>query len=298
MWSELFDQPYDPREFPVTEDRPRIPRQLASWCMDQPPDRRILDEGATVDLTWWNERIHGQGLDITIMGRGPDGDLVDHGEAEITRSDLLRCLEWDFCTEPDRYRWAGTRQSSTVGISPEGQLMMLYMCSAWAAAHRRRDFPKRFPSFVDASHRDRPVYVHAGPMLAVEGAAEPEIAYGRIMGLGNEGFLDADRDELPRKAPGMTWRLGTLFLANASWLDPSTPLVPMSRATMYMLIRLGFTGFSFNRDPSIRDYCAYQQTIHNWAADGMTWPELIEVWLTNRWYSLDGPRSMHINGVR
>ena len=65
-----------------------VPAECVAWCRVQQYGVLVLDDMATVDLDWWNDRLTKHAIPVRLTGRDPDGAITDRGVAVITRGDL------------------------------------------------------------------------------------------------------------------------------------------------------------------------------------------------------------------
>ena len=58
---------------------PPLPAACADWCRAQPPAVLVADEYVKIDLDLWNLRLAEKGIDLRLVGGGPDGGRVETG---------------------------------------------------------------------------------------------------------------------------------------------------------------------------------------------------------------------------
>ena len=102
-----------------------------AWCRVQQYGVLVLDDMATVDLDWWNDRLTKHAIPVRLTGRDPDGAITDRGVAVITRGDL-------------------TADPAGGGL---GEVRVLYAAAAWLSGHRDRDRLRRFLDVRTTSSR-------------------------------------------------------------------------------------------------------------------------------------------------
>ena len=53
-----------------------------------------------------------------------------------------------------------------------------------------------------------------------------------------------------------------------------------------MLIRCGWHEFDASESLTTRNFSVFQETVHEWAKEARTAPELVEMWLVKSWHEL------------
>jgi hypothetical protein len=224
----------------------------------------VLDDMATVDLDWWNQRLSERKIGVRLTGRDPDGMPTDRGVAVISRGDLTACA-------------AGDGGLGAVGV--------LYAAAAWLSAHRDRYRLQRFVDVRTASGPDREFDAITAALTACRQqhllSAPPTGAGRRWSGWPH--------------APGA----GPTVLSLYCWAahhDTARDAVGCSTAAhgavrpqlldqqaVASLIHLGWV-----EDPVVARftwarYARYCRLLHAWAAQTGVAAELIEMWLVAQW---------------
>jgi hypothetical protein len=230
-----------------------LPSECAIWCKSQNYDHTVLDDMALVDLDWWNERLAEQGIDVRLSGRDLDGAVVTDGRAYICRGDL---------------------NGSIAGGAPDDDLTILFRAAAWLMEHPRRRQRRAFPEVMTPARNGM------GLDLA-----------------GIESALRLCRDNHPRfdtfAPPGSSWggwpntpgvgtRLLSLFLwaVHAGSTDRPQVLDDYSVASM---CHQGWLEIPSIPNFTRKRYLRYCDQLHAWAGEADVSPELVEMWLLQRW---------------
>ncbi|MGW6694945.1 8-oxoguanine DNA glycosylase OGG fold protein [Rhodococcus sp. NPDC054953] len=228
------------------------PEDCVLWCRNRTHDLHVLDDGALVDLDWWNRHLHDDEQQIRLRGRDLDGRVVTGGRATVLRNDL--------------------RLGSDLVDADHDGLGLLYLCAAWRSAHPKRRAAKRFP---DVSNRfvAPNVHRHTAVTAAIDQLVRdkrlPDYHHGTSTGW----------PELPSVGVALTtvfaWAVGvTAGGGRAQLLD---------QYGVSTLLHLGWL-----EDPAVsgftrRRYDRYLELIRHWADVADTSPELVERWLVERW---------------
>ncbi|QCB52021.1 hypothetical protein E5720_16210 [Rhodococcus sp. PAMC28707] len=229
------------------------PTACVQWCQLRTYDLNVLDDGVEVDLDWWNKHLDRAGHDIRLRGRNLDGHIVSDGVATVQRNDL--------------------RIDTDLADGEHDSLGLLFLCAAWQGSHKNRKAIRRFPD-VHNPHLTRPDENPVAKTLTVlqrciRDHAVPELPNGSW-----SGWPDT---------PGV----GTSLMATFLWAAKAS--VDGGRAQLidqYGVSTLIHEGWL--EDPAVtgftrRRYDRYVQLLSNWAVDIGTSPELIEMWLVQRW---------------
>ena len=83
-----------------------VPAECVAWCRVQQYGVLVLDDMATVDLDWWNDRLTKHAIPVRLTGRDPDGAITDRGVAVITRGEEM--------ISPRPSAWAAESSRSTM----------------------------------------------------------------------------------------------------------------------------------------------------------------------------------------
>ncbi|MBP1159819.1 hypothetical protein [Rhodococcus sp. PvR099] len=228
------------------------PDACLQWCRTRSYPLHVLDDGAPVDLDWWNEHLARAGHEIRLRGRDLDGRIVPEGIATVQRNDL--------------------RLGSELAETDHAGLGLLFLCAAWQGAHPHRRFKRRFPDVVnpharvgeDQLARIRSVLDHCARERALPHAASASWSgWPETPGVGVSllaVYLWAVEARIYGARPQLIEQFGVSTLIHEGWLeDPSVS---------------GFT---------LRRYDRYVALLNAWAAQANTHPELIEMWLVQRW---------------
>ncbi|MFE3289402.1 hypothetical protein [Rhodococcus sp. NPDC059234] len=228
------------------------PEACVQWCRTRSYPLHVLDDGAQVDLDWWNGHLAQAGHEIRLRGRDLDGRVVAEGVAVVQRNDLRRGSE---LVEPD-----------------DDGLGLLFLCAAWQGAHPHRRFKRRFPDVVNPHAR-----VGEDPLARIRGVLRH---CARERSLPNAA--SASWSGWP-ETPGV----GVSLLAVYLWaVEAGTSSGRAQLIDQYGVSTLIHEGWL--EDPSVsgftlRRYDRYVTLLGDWAAQANTRPELIEMWLVQRW---------------
>ncbi|MFZ2529204.1 MAG: hypothetical protein WAX14_16365 [Rhodococcus sp. (in: high G+C Gram-positive bacteria)] len=230
------------------------PQACSEWCRARSFDLQVLDEGVTVDLEWWNDHLERAEHRIRLRGRNLDGRVVTGGEAIVQRNDL--------------------RLGSELVDADHDGLGLLFLCAAWRSAHPRRRAVRRFPDVRDAhapKSRDRLTKI--------------------------KGVLDycADTKKLP-DTPRQTWSgwpdtpgVGVPLLSTFLWAvgvrTDGRPAQLLDQHGVSTLVHEGWLEDPSVADFTLRRYHRYTDLLTTWASLMTTRPELVEMWLVDRWHA-------------
>lgn len=270
---------------------PPVPADCVQWCRNQHIGLTVFEDSATVDLDWWNRRLGRADIPITLLGRGPDGELVASGRAELTRLDLWKQARYAQQVHDSPFLW-DDRAPGTLPLGlphhmlpdPGHVLTTLYLVAAWASAHPRRRMPFRFTAFAEVDEDSGLVYVHPSLLDAVVSLDQPGFSFDQLMARGQ--YRNSYQ---PRKIRGLGWQLSSYLLSVLSVRPGARRVVPMSPAALNMLVRSGWHEFGAEKDPNSWDYLRYQEAVRLWAESAGTSTEMVEMWLTESWHALQVP---------
>lgn len=277
----------------LSRELPPVPQECIQWCRSQSVAMTLFEDSASVDLDWWNSRLRQADIPIVLLGRGPDGELVDHGRAEITRIDLWKQARFSQHVDDSPFAWDDRVPGALAPTVPPhlladpGHLVTtLYLVAAWANAHPGRRIPLRFYPFSEHDPETGRMLVHPSLLDAVRSQDQPGFAFDQLLARGQHRTAYA-----PRKIRGLGWQLAAYLLSILSVRPGARRVVPMGPAALNMLVRCGWHEFSAAKNPNSWDYLRYQEAVRIWAEQAETSPELVEMWLTQTWNRLEAPLS-------
>ncbi|WP_338890482.1 hypothetical protein [Rhodococcus sovatensis] len=229
------------------------PTACVQWCQLRSYDLNVLDDGVAVDLEWWNDHLRRAGHDIRLRGRNLDGKIVTEGTAIVQRNDLR----------------VGTEL--TAGEHPS--LGLLFLCAAWQGSHRHRKAMRRFPD-VSNPHLRHPDENPFAKTLAVLDSC----IRNRVV----PDFPDGSWSGWP-DAPGVGVALMATFLWAVKASVEGGPAQLIDQFGVSTLIHEGWL-----EDPAVtgftrRRYDRYVELLTGWSNEIGTRPELVEMWLVQRW---------------
>ena len=270
------------------------PDAMVQWCRQQPLPLALYEDSATVDLDWWNHKLWEHRIPITLLGRGPDGEIVDQGSAEITRLDLFKHARFSDPVEASpfswgHFHWALAMPRNDSFTNDAGHLLtLLYLCAAWASGHSKRNNRRVFQRYCDGADESGLISVSPALAISADYIGFPPSAYAVLQRqntvLGELGVDD--------KIPGLGPVVASHFLAALSAARRGPRRVPVESTAINMLVRCGWHEFDPGETLTTRNYCVFQETIRDWALEAKTAPELVEMWLVNSWHELrSGERS-------
>ncbi|KZF06791.1 MAG: hypothetical protein WBD41_12525 [Rhodococcus sp. (in: high G+C Gram-positive bacteria)] len=229
------------------------PAACVQWCQLRNFDLHVLDDGVEVDLDWWNRHLREVGLDVRLRGRDLDGQIVTRGTATVQRNDL--------------------RMGTDLAHCEHDSLGLLFLCAAWQGSHRNRKAMRRFPDVRNPHLADPDENPLAKILAILDGCA---------------------RDRILRETPSGSWSgwpdtpgVGVSLIATFMWAVKGS--VEGGRAQLidqYGVSTLIHEGWL--EDPAVtgftrRRYDRYVALLTKWATDIGTSPELVEMWLVQRW---------------
>ncbi|MDG3015262.1 hypothetical protein [Speluncibacter jeojiensis] len=228
------------------------PAACVQWCRARSYDLHVLDDGAPVDLDWWNARLDDAGHQIRLRARDLDGHVVTTGKAVLQRNDLRR---HDDLLDGDN-----------------ASLNLLFLCAAWRSGHTERRAQRRFP---DVAHL--PVTSSGDRFEKTTGVLDRCLRERRlpiIIGHSGTGWPDI---------PGVGVALLAAFLWAADASTSTGPAQLVDQHGVSTLLHEGWLGDPSVSDFTLRRYDRYVELLHDWAGAIGTRPELVEMWLVQRW---------------
>lgn len=228
------------------------PEDCVLWCKSRTYDIHILDDGALVDLDWWNRHLEDDEQEIRLKGRDLDGRIVEGGKATVLRNDL--------------------RLGSELVDADHKGLGLLYLCAAWRSGHPKRRAAKRFP---DVSNRFTAPNVHRHAAVK---ATIDQLVHDRR--LPNYDYTSGTGwPELPNVGVPLT----TVFLWAVGVKVSGMRAQILDQYGVSTLLHQGWL-----EDPAVssftrRRYDRYLELIQHWARTAETFPEIVERWLVERW---------------
>jgi hypothetical protein len=248
----------------IRDEGPEMPAGCVAWCRVQQYGVTVLDDMATVDLKWWNQRLAEREIGVRLTGRDLDGAPTDRGVAVIARGDLTACA-------------AGDGGLGDVGV--------LYAAAAWLSAHRDRD---RLRRFLDVRTLSSPGHEFDVITAALAACRQPHLLWAPPIGAGRQwsGWPHA---------PGV----GPTVLSLYCWAthrDTGHDVVEhgtaargvvrpqlLDQQAVASLIHLGWVEDPVAARFTWARYTRYCHLLHAWAAQADVAAELIEMWLVARW---------------
>lgn len=228
------------------------PKACVDWCRLRPFDLQVLDDGVTVDLKWWNEHLDRSGHSIRLRGRNMDGRIITTGEAIVQRNDL--CLGSDLVE------------------SDHDALGLLFLCAAWRSAHPRRRAVRRFPNVFDAAPKKD------GDRLGkIKGVLDFCAKTRLLPDTGRQswsGWPDT---------PGVGVPLFATYLWATKVSTDGGPAQLIDQHGVSTLVHEGWLEDPSVADFTLRRYHRYVELLKTWADEIGTHPELVEMWLVDRW---------------
>lgn len=244
---------------------PALPAACLAWCRAQPPALLVADEYVEIDLDLWNLRLAEKGVDLRLVGGGPDGGRVESGSGYLRRSDL----------------WAAGRRARG---SLEESVIALYMCAAWLAGHPLRTGIRRGLPDFRVPERDRAgwrsVSSHGFP-LVLHDVVDWLDAPAEAMNLLRHG---APSGSAGRGVPDLGYPLASLYLSSLGMAWSQQSIVPVDPAGVGTLIHAGWTEIDSASRLTPRRYRRYLDVVSAWAREAGVDPLVVEMWLVRDWY--------------
>lgn len=244
---------------------PPLPEACADWCRVQPPALLVADEYVGVDLDLWNRRLAEKGVDLRLVGGGPDGGRVETGTGYLRRSDL----------------WAAGRRARG---SLEESVVALYMCAAWLSSHPTRSGIRRGLPDFRVPDRDRAgwrsVSSHGYP-LVLHDVVDWLDAPAEAMNLLRHG---APEGRAGRGVPDLGYPLASLYLSSLAMAWSDQRIVPVDPAGIGTLIHSGWTEVDSASRLTPRRFHRYLDVVEEWAAECAVDPLVVEMWLVRDWH--------------
>lgn len=244
---------------------PPLPAACADWCRAQPPAVLVADEYVKIDLDLWNLRLAEKGIDLRLVGGGPDGGRVETGTGYLRRSDL----------------WAAGRRARG---SLEEAVVALYMCAAWLSSHPTRSGIRRGVPDFRVPDRDRSgwrsVSSHGYP-LVLHDVVDWLDAPGEAMNLLRHG---ASAGRAGRGVPDLGYPLASLYLSSLAMAWSEQRIVPVDSAGIGTLIHAGWTEVDSASRLTPRRFQRYLELVQAWAHECGVDPLVVEMWLVRDWH--------------
>ncbi len=212
-------------------------------------DLQVLDDGVQVDLKWWNDHLTAAKHTVQLRGRNLDGRIVKSGKAVILRHDL--------------------RLNSDLVDADHDALGLLFLCAAWRVGHTRRRSALRFPNVTDA-HRPQ----DRDPFAKIRGTLDYCVKTGKLPAVAGRSWPDT---------PGVGVSLLATFLWAVGVGVEGGPAQLVDQHGVSTLVHEGWLEDPSVADFTLRRYERYVGLIVAWAEQIGTRPELVEMWLVERW---------------
>lgn len=228
------------------------PGACVQWCRTRSYPLQVLDDGAPVDLDWWNDHLALAEHEVRLRGRDLDGRVITHGSAVVQRNDL-------------------TLGSELVEADHDG-LGLLFLCAAWQGGHPSRRFRRRFPDVTNPHPRvgEKPL----AKITTVLDHCAQQRTLPKMVGENWSGWPET---------PGVGVSLLAAFMRAVGVATAGGRAQLIDQYGVSTLIHEGWL-----EDPSVsgftlRRYDRYVTLLNEWATQTNTHPELIEMWLVQRW---------------
>ncbi|WP_424805941.1 hypothetical protein [Rhodococcus sp. 27YEA15] len=228
------------------------PEACVQWCRARSYDLHVLDDGAKVDLNWWNHHLHEAGHEIRLHGRDADGKIVDSGFAIVQRNDLRR-------------------GSELVEADHQG-LGLLFLCAAWQSAHSGRRFARRFPDVFNTQ-----VAEGEDSLKSIKSALDYCLKNRRLPTVHRDTWSGWP------VTPGVGVSLLAAFMWAAEVSEDHGRSQLVDQHGVSTLLHEGWLEDPAVSSFTLRRYHRYNQLLRSWATKAQTHPELIELWLVRRW---------------
>lgn len=240
------------------------PRACSEWCRARSFDLQVLDEGVSVDLDWWNRNLARARHEIRLRGRNLDGRVVTGGTAIVQRNDL--------------------RLDSELVESDHAGLGLLFLCAAWRSAHPRRRGARRFPMVADGRTSQ-----NGDEFTTIKGILDFCAKTQSLPDSGRQnwsGWPDT---------PGVGVPLLATYLWAVGVRTPAGPAQLLDQHAVSTLIHEGWLEDPSVADFTLRRYHRYVELLTTWAKLITTRPELVEMWLVDRWHAriVEAPDGSH-----
>ena len=244
---------------------PPLPEACAEWCRAQPPALLVADEYVQIDLDLWNLRLAEKGVDLRLVGGGPDGGRVETGSGYLRRSDL----------------WAAGRRARG---SLEESVVALYMCAAWLSSHPARSGIRRGLPDFRVPDRDRAgwrsVSSHGYPLI-LHDVVDWLDAPVEAMNLLKHG---APEGRAGRGVPDLGYPLASLYLSSLAMAWSDAPIVPVDPAGIGTLVHARWTEVDSAVRMTPRRFQHYLHLVEGWAVEAGVDPLVVEMWLVRDWH--------------
>ncbi|QBJ97885.1 hypothetical protein ERC79_19505 [Rhodococcus sp. ABRD24] len=228
------------------------PEACVQWCRARAYPLHVLDDGVQVDLNWWNHHLRENNHEIVLHGRDLDGQAVNHGTAVVQRNDL--------------------RLDSELFEADHNGLGLLFLCAAWRSAHRNRRATRRLPDVFNPNAREG-----EDPLAKIKAVLDRcarDKALPPAMRDNWSGWPDT---------PGVGVSLMAVYLWAVGVTREGIRAQMIDQHGVSTLIHEGWLEEPSVSGFTLRRYDRYQELLRTWSIQARTEPELIEMWLVQRW---------------
>lgn len=226
------------------------PEACVQWCRARAYPLHVLDDSAHVDLDWWNHHLHEHKHEIVLHGRDLDGRVVDRGIAVVQRNDL--------------------QLGSELVDSEHDALGLLFLCAAWRSAHRSRRATRRLPDVFNP-------YAEREPLAKIKNVLDRCAKDKRIPEPSGDAWSGWP------EMPGVGVPLMALFMWAVGVRRDGVRAQLIDQHGVSTLIHEGWLEEPSVSGFTLRRYDRYLELLGDWATQVGTEPELIEMWLVQRW---------------
>lgn len=226
------------------------PEACVQWCGARAYPLHVLDDGVHVDLNWWNHHLRESEHEIVLHGRDLDGRVVDRGTAIVQRNDL--------------------RLDSELFDADHDGLGLLFLCAAWRSAHRARRATRRLPDVFDP-------YTPKDPLRKIKLILD-HCATSRTLPPASSSNWSGWPD-----TPGVGVSLMAVYLWAVGVTREGIRAQLIDQHGVSTLIHEGWLEEPSVSGFTLRRYDRYQELLRTWSIQARTHPELIEMWLVQRW---------------
>ncbi|PTR22921.1 hypothetical protein C8K36_110104 [Rhodococcus sp. OK519] len=226
------------------------PEACVQWCRARANPLHVLDDSAHVNLDWWNHQLRERKHEIRLRGRDLDGRVVERGTAVVQRNDL--------------------QLGGDLVEAEHDALGLLFLCAAWRSAHPSRRATRRLPDVFNP-------YAPKTPLAKIEhvlGRCAKEKRLPEPRGDNWSGWPDM---------PGIGVSLMALYLWAVGVHREGARAQLIDQHGVSTLIHEGWLEEPSVSGFTLRRYDRYLQLLNAWAMQVGTTPELIEMWLVQRW---------------
>ncbi|QKT10930.1 8-oxoguanine DNA glycosylase OGG fold protein [Rhodococcus sp. W8901] len=226
------------------------PEACMQWCGARAYPLHVLDDGVQVDLNWWNHHLRESKHEIVLHGRDLDGRVVNRGTAIVQRNDL--------------------RLDSELFDADHNGLGLLFLCAAWRSAHPNRRATRRLPDVFDA-------YTPKDPLRKIKLILD-HCATARTLPPASSSNWSGWPD-----TPGVGVSLMAVYLWAVGVTREGIRAQMIDQHGVSTLIHEGWLEEPSVSGFTLRRYDRYQELLRTWSIQARTHPELIEMWLVQRW---------------